>query len=158
TWVAPLAAVRENLGAARTGGARRELTTLVVIVLAIAGLVLAFAGSGSAQQRLGTTTAGAIALVAAIVIISPRAVGRMTRVTGWPLERRARILGRLARENAARNASRTAVTASSLMIGLALVLFVTVYASGLRASSTRIIKHTFLGDFTIESKDGNTPI
>ena len=44
------------------------------------------------------------------------------------------------------------------MIGLALVLFVTVYASGLRASSAQIIDRTFIGDFTIESQDGFSPI
>ena len=158
TRVAPLAALRANVGTPATGRVARELTSLVIVTLAVIGLVLVFAGSGSAQQRLGTTVAGAIALVTAIVIISPRAVGRLAGLIGWPLERRGRILGRLARENAARNASRTAVTASSLMIGLALVLFVTIYASGLRSSSTRIIKHTFLGDFTVENKDGITPI
>jgi putative ABC transport system permease protein len=72
--------------------------------------------------------------------------------------RRGDILPRLAQENAARNPGRTAVSASSLMVGLALVLFVTVYASGLRASSTQIIDRTFLGDFTIENQDGFSPI
>jgi putative ABC transport system permease protein len=38
------------------------------------------------------------------------------------------------------------------------VLFVTVYASGLRASSTQIIDRTFIGDFTIENQDGVSPI
>jgi putative ABC transport system permease protein len=44
------------------------------------------------------------------------------------------------------------------MIGLALVLFVTIYASGLRASTSRIIHQTFLGDLAIESQDGASSI
>ena len=42
--------------------------------------------------------------------------------------------GRLARDNAVRNPSRTAVTAAALMIGIALVTFVAVLGQGLRAS------------------------
>jgi putative ABC transport system permease protein len=99
-----------------------------------------------------------VALLLAIVILSPRAVRRLTGIVAWPLHRGGRFLGLLARENAARNPVRTAVTASSLMIGLALVLFVTLYASGLRASAAHIIGRTFIGDFTIESQDGISPI
>ena len=43
---------------------------------------------------------------------------------------RGACTGRLARENAQRNPSRTAITAAALMIGLALVAFVTVFAAG----------------------------
>jgi putative ABC transport system permease protein len=44
------------------------------------------------------------------------------------------------------------------MIGLALVLFVTIYASGLRDGTRRIIRQTFVGDLTIQSQDGQSPI
>ena len=43
-------------------------------------------------------------------------------------------MGRLARENSTRLPGRTAVTSAALMIGLALVVFVTIFANGLRAS------------------------
>ena len=42
------------------------------------------------------------------------------------------IPGRIARENAERNPSRTAVTAAALMIGIVLVSFVAVFAAGLK--------------------------
>jgi putative ABC transport system permease protein len=99
-----------------------------------------------------------VLLVVAVVTLTPQVIGRMSRIVAWPLERDGRILGRLARENAARNPARTAVSAASLMIGLALVLFVTVYATGLRTSTGRIIDRTVLGDFTIESQDGTSLI
>jgi len=97
-------------------------------------------------------------IVLAIVAIGPMAISRAVQLVGWPLERQGGILGRLARENATRNSTRTAATASSLMIGLALVLFVTVYANGLRASTNRIIDHTLLADYTLQSSDGTSPI
>ena len=97
-------------------------------------------------------------IVLAIVAVSPIVIDQAVRIVGWPLERGGRILGQLARENTTRNSTRTAATASSLMIGLALVLFVTVYANGLRASTNRIISTTLLADFTIQSSDGTSPI
>ena len=114
--------------------------------------------SGTAGARVLQSAVGALLLVVAIVLVSPLAIRPLARVAALPIERGGRIIGRLARENATRNPTRTAVSASSLMIGLALVLFVTVYASALRISTSRIIRQTFLGDFTIESQDGVTPI
>ena len=51
-----------------------------------------------------------------------------------PLERLRGVSGRLARENAARNPRRTASTSAALMIGVALVAFMTIFAAGLKAS------------------------
>jgi putative ABC transport system permease protein len=158
TRATPLEALRASAAPARASPWRARLTSALATILGVAGLVLIFTSSGTTSERLGTSAIGAIGLVLAIVVLSPRAVGRMTKVVGWPLERDGRIIGRLARENAGRNPARTAATASSLMIGLALVLFVTVYASGLRASSSRIIDRTLTGDFTIENQDGQGAI
>jgi putative ABC transport system permease protein len=158
TRVTPLEALRESVAPAAPSSWRSRLTAGLAALLGVAGLVLIFTSSGTTSQRLTTSALGALALVLAIVVSSPRVIGRLTKLVGWPLERRGRILGRLARENAARNPTRTAATASSLMIGLALVLFVTVYANGLRTSTSRIIDRTLIGDFTIESQDGISTI
>ena len=158
TRVAPLEALRESAAPSTPAARRTWPTALAAAVLGIAGLALVFLSSGSTGARLEASAVGAVLLVLAIVLTTPLTVRRLTAVIAWPLERRGRILGRLARENATRNPGRTAVSASSLMIGLALVLFVTVYASGLRASTSAIIKQTFLGDFTVESQDGTSSI
>ena len=158
TNVAPLQALREHQAPRSTSRRAAWLQSALALALFAAGLILALTGSGSASQRLTRSAVGAGAIVLALVVVSPIVVKRMVRVVGLPLERRGRILGRLAWENTARNSTRTAATASSLMIGLALVLFVTVYANGLRASTNRIIDRTLLADFTIQSSDGTSPI
>lgn len=155
---APLQAVRDHQGPRSTTTRAALIRAAVAVALFVAGLVLALTGSGSASQRLTRSAIGAGAIVLAIVAIAPLAVGRAVRLVGWPLERDGRILGRLARENATRNSARTAATASSLMIGLALVLFVTVYANGLRTSTNGIIDRTLLADFTLQSSDGTSPV
>jgi putative ABC transport system permease protein len=68
------------------------------------------------------------------------------------------LLGRLARENAQRNPSRTAVTAAALMIGLALVAFVTVFSAGLKSSVAQVVDENFAGGLVIQNSDGFSPI
>ena len=82
----------------------------------------------------------------------------LAAVSGWPLEKLRRLTGRLARENAQRNPSRTAVTAAALMIGLALVAFVTVFAAGLKSSVAQVVDENFAGGIVIQNTDGFSPI
>ena len=158
TRTPPLQALRESSAAGASSGPGSRLGALAAVVLGIAGVVAIFTSSGTTGARLERSAIGAVALVLAVVFLSPFAIRRLARVLSWPLHRGAQVVGTLARENAGRNPGRTAVSSSSLMIGLALVLFVTVYASGLRTTTSRIIHQTFLGDFTIESQDGSSPI
>ena len=101
---------------------------------------------------------GAVAIVLGVSLFSPRLVPPIAAVAGWPLERLRRLLGRLARENAQRNPGRTAITAAALMIGLALVAFVTVFAAGLKSSIAEAVDDTFQGDLVIQNSDGFSPI
>ncbi|MDQ6607592.1 MAG: FtsX-like permease family protein, partial [Actinomycetota bacterium] len=155
---APLESLREGAALAARGDSSKWLRFGAAVVLALGGLLVIFTGSGTATERLTQSAIGAGPLVLAILVASPLMVRRLAGIVSWPIERRGGIVSRLARENAGRNPVRTAVSASSLMIGLALVLFVTIYASGLRTSTSRIIHQTFLGDLTIESQDGQSSI
>jgi putative ABC transport system permease protein len=152
----PLESLRDSDSLAAVGDDSRLWRAITAGMLAAAGLFLIFASSGTSSERLEQGAVGAILLIVAILAASPLMIRRMATVVSWPIGRG--IVGRLARENASRNPGRTAVSASSLMIGLALVLFVTIYASGLRTSTSRIIKQTFIGDLTIESQDGISSI
>jgi putative ABC transport system permease protein len=91
-------------------------------------------------------------------LFSPRLVPPLATAAGWPLERLRRLTGRLARENAQRNPSRTAVTAAALMIGLALVTFVTVFSAGLKSSVAQVVDENFAGGLVIQNSDGFSPI
>jgi putative ABC transport system permease protein len=159
TAVAPLEALRESAAPARRRSHWSRLArALPAIALGVGGIVLAFVSSGSTSAKLTASAVGAVMLVVAIVGLVPATVRRLSRVVAWPLERGGRLLPRLARENAVRNPGRTAVSASGLMIGLALVLFVSVYANGLKRSTAQIIDRTVLGDFTIQSQSGTSLI
>ena len=129
-----------------------------VLFLTLIGALFAFASVDSRSARLTLSAIGAVLLVLAAMLLTPFLVPQLGRLAGWPLERRGRILGRLARENVTRMPVRTAVTSSSLMIGLALVLFVAVYVGGVRKSTRQAIDQTFTADYAIVNRDGSSSI
>ena len=141
---------------------RRRLVYLALsLLLGAAGLAMVLAGllgDGDAGARAGLMGAGAVAIVFAVSLFSPRLVPPLATVAGWPLERLRHLTGRLARENAQRNPSRTAVTAAALMIGVALVAFVTVFAAGLKSTVAQVVDENFAGGLVIQNSDGFSPI
>ena len=140
---------------------RRLVYVALSVLLGIAGLgaiLLGLFGSGSAGARAGLMGGGAVAVVFAVSLFSPRLVPPLAFVAGWPLEKLRRLIGRLARENAQRNPSRTAVTAAALMIGVTLVAFVTVFAAGLKSSVAQVVDENFAGGLIIQNTDGFSPI
>jgi putative ABC transport system permease protein len=141
---------------------RRRIVYLALsILLGIAGLgavLLGLFGSGSAGARAGLMGGGAVAVVFAVSLFSPRLVPPLASVAGWPLERMRHLTGRLARENAQRNPGRTAVTAAALMIGVTLVAFVAVFAAGLKSTVAQVVDENFAGGLVIQNTDGFSPI
>jgi putative ABC transport system permease protein len=159
TRVPPIAAMHAFLP---TPSRRRRILYLAFsILLGLLGVVLALAGllgGGGAGERAGLIGGGALVSVIAVSLFSPRLVPALATVAGWPLERLRHLTGRLARENAERNPSRTAITAAALMVGLALVAFVTVFAAGLKSSVASVIDDNFAGGLVIQNSDGFSPI
>ncbi|HEX3608857.1 MAG TPA: FtsX-like permease family protein [Solirubrobacterales bacterium] len=159
TRVPPIAALRAASGAPSR---RRRLVGMVASIgLGAAGLgaiLLGLFGSAASGTAAGLIGGGAVAMVFAVSLFSPRLVPPLATIAGWPLERARRLLGRLSRENAQRNPSRTAVTAAALMIGLTVVTFVTVFAAGLKSSVAQVVDENFAGGLVIQNSDGFSPI
>jgi putative ABC transport system permease protein len=140
---------------------RRLIYAALSILLGLAGLgmvLIGLFGNASAGAAAGLMGGGAVVIVIAVSLFSPRLVPPLAAIAGWPLERLRRLLGRLSRENAQRNPSRTAVTAAALMIGLALVTFVTVFSAGLKSSVAQVVDENFAGGLVIQNSDGFSPI
>lgn len=78
---------------------------------------------------------------------------RFARLVGAPLRARG-VAGVLATENARRNPRRTASTASSLMIGVALVAAITVFAASVKSSLAAQIDTAVRGDWIAETQFG----
>ena len=91
------------------------------------------------------------------VRLPARAVRGLASVIGRPAERLGGSAGRLARRNAMRNPGRTAVTASALMIGVALVTLVTVVAQGLRDTTSGSLERRVAATDVVTGADGWSP-
>jgi putative ABC transport system permease protein len=158
TNVPPIAALREGAVLPRSRFARFVPIAAVVGLGGGIGLLLfgVFGSFSATGTRLTVIGLGALLLFIGVAMIAPHFVKPAALLLGWPVERVTRITGRLARENTARNPTRTAVTAAALMIGLTLVGFVTVFADELRTSATAAIKRELAGDFLIYNDQGST--
>ena len=158
TRVPPIAAVREGATLppskhARFGAVASVLTLALGIVLLVYGVF----GSGPTATRLLALGVGVLILFIGVSLNAKRAVRPLALVLGWPGARIGGTAGRLARENALRNPSRTASTASALMIGLALITFVAILGSGLRSSFGDAVDKLFVADYALTASNGFDP-
>ena len=97
---------------------------------------------------------GILALFVGVAMLSSRLVRPLVKVVGIPARRLGGAAGKLAEGNALRNPGRTASTAAALMIGIALVTFVSVLAQGLRVSNRDAIERQIQSDLIVTSQDG----
>ena len=95
-----------------------------------------------------------LALFVGVAMLSSRLVRPLTRLVGIPARRIGGAAGKLADRNAQRNPGRTAATAAALMIGIALVTFISVLANGLRVSNSDAISRQIASNLIVTSQDG----
>ena len=100
---------------------------------------------------------GTLILFVGVSLNAKRAVRPLASVLGWPGAHFGGTAGTLARENAMRNPSRTAATASALMIGLALITFVAILGAGLRSSFGDAVNKLFVADYAVTAENGFDP-
>ncbi len=113
---------------------------------AVAGVVLTGAGVAAFAAGRVVVGPGALPLLglgAITVILGVFTLGAvLVRPVMWLLGTPVRLLGvtgRFARQNVSRNPKRTAATSSALMIGVALVGFITILAASTKASITDLV-------------------
>jgi putative ABC transport system permease protein len=159
TRVPPIAAVREGATLPVTRLSRfGPVFSLATLALGILLLVYGIFGSGmSTASRLLALGFGTLILFVGVAVNAKRAVRPLASVLGWPGARIGGLAGTLARENAMRNPSRTASTASALMIGLALITFVAILGAGLRSSFSDAVDKLFVADYALTAENGFDP-
>ena len=159
TRVPPIAALQAlELPRSRRRGL---VNAALAVLLGAAGMgmvVVGLFGGADGGSAAGLIGAGAVAVLLGVSLFSPRLVRPLASLAGRPLELARRLIGRLARENTQRNPARTAVTAAALMIGLAVVAFVTVFAAGIKSSIADAVDESFQGDLVLQNSDGFSPI
>ena len=148
TRVPPVAALQPETAFAPTGFRKRRIVLGALVTVVGIGLLLAglFRPEGN---RLVNVASGAVVVFFGVAILSPLIARPLARLIGWPFARAFRLPGALARQNAMRNPRRTASTAAALMIGLALVAFVSIFAASIKASTTKTLEDTVSADYIL---------
>jgi putative ABC transport system permease protein len=159
TRIAPIAAVREGAVLPESRFARLALPASAILFTAAVALFAygVFATGIDVVVRIVSLVAGVFLLFVAVATVASRAVRPLAFVVGAPGARFGGTAGRLARQNAVRNPSRTASTAAAVMIGLALITFVAVIGQGLRASFTDAVDELFIADYAVVAEEGKLP-
>jgi putative ABC transport system permease protein len=154
---APIEALRTSYGALdRRRPVLWSLLRLTVSAgLGAGGLILTLSASGDRDHRLLLCGIGGGLVLAGALVVGPLAVAALVWLAG---RRRSDPIFELAREGALVNRGRTALSGSSLMIGIALALVISVYVSGLRSATRSAIRQTVVGDVVVESQDAARPI
>ena len=146
--VRPIAALRAS-AVDRSGASLRRV--VAGAVLTGAGVAAFAAGvSTSGQDGLPLIGYGAMAVVLGVYTLGPILVRPAVGVLGLPT-RLLGVTGKYARDNAYRNPKRTAATSSALMIGVALVGFITILAASTKDSIAAEVDESFRADYVVES-------
>jgi putative ABC transport system permease protein len=150
TRVPPVAALQPETAFAPGGFRRRRI--LLGLLITAAGVAALLAGLFRSEgNRLVNVASGAVVVFFGVAILSPLIARPLAGVIGWPFARAFRLPGALARQNAMRSPRRTASTAAALMIGLALVAFVSIFAASIKASVNRALDQSVAADYILEN-------
>lgn len=150
--VPAIAALRGGADAGAPGSRTRIISGTGGIAAGIVAGGLGLAGVGSTAATVALVAVGAIAVFVGVTLLSPMAVGFITRVLGWPLRRTSGVAGRLAQQNAARNPRRTSTTAAALMIGLTLVSTALVVGESIKSNIASTMEESVLADYIVSDQ------
>jgi putative ABC transport system permease protein len=144
--IPPIAALRDIAKSAKDLS-RRLTAGLIILGLGVVLLgVGLFLDLDNAIQMVGF---GALLTFVGVSVLAPLFARWFARHAGKPLPRFAGTVGRLAQENAMRKPRRTAATASSLMIGVALVSVIAVFSASAKAGVSAVFEEDFSTDYQV---------
>ncbi len=153
--ISPLEALRDSEEKQRSM-TRRIVAGAIVLIPGLILLGLGLAGtSGSTAGVLSLLGFGSILTFIGVAMLSALFAGKAAAMLGAPVEGFKGTSGRIARDNASRSPQRTAATATSLMIGLALITGVSVLASSIKATFNDLLGDALAADiFIFEEAQG----
>ena len=152
TRVPPVAALRGDVFTLD----RREsrFRTLVGALATLAGIATVLLGVLSDPVDVSFMRGGTVAIAVGVLVLAPVLARACSALFGLPIRRALGVVGDLARGNAVRSPRRTAATLLPMVIGLALIGFLTTLAAGTKASSVGGFDRTIRADFRLEAIGG----
>jgi putative ABC transport system permease protein len=158
TKIPPIAALREGSTLPRSRWSRfSPYIGGLLGLIGIGSIAAGFSSNGAVGQRIGAIAFGALAILIGVGMLTRFVIRPLARALGWPIQKLAGNSGKLGRENAMRNTSRTATTAAALTVGVGLVVFISVFVAGLKGSFIDALDNTLRSDLIVVN-EGFTPL
>jgi putative ABC transport system permease protein len=145
--IPPVAAMRDVAFETSADTKRRSIIGGGITVVGMA--ILLYGLFGADRNEITFVGFGALLVFIGVFVLAPLIAKPVARVLGLPLPRIKGMTGTLARENAVRSPKRTARTAAALMIGVALVGFITIFASSAKESIAAAITDQVKVDYIV---------
>ncbi|MFR9751141.1 ABC transporter permease [Nocardia sp. 004] len=144
--IPPVQAMREEFA---TAGESLRVRTILGAVLAVVGIGCVVLGAqGTGGTAAATVGIGALGLIFAVLLTAP-ALSRPLVAALGVLVRPFGPIGRMARNNAARNPRRTAATAFALTLGLMLVSAIGMFGTSAKASVDVLVDKGVRADYVL---------
>lgn len=153
TRVAPIAALRNQIDSGddvRRAGKLR-IASAALLVVAGAGALVVGQRAEQLEMSMFASAAGAMLLLAAVVLLGPLLVGPVNKLLGIVPGLLFGVPAKLAVGNAERNPRRTAATTAALIVGVSIVVSVTVVGGSVRETATQRLDEQYPADFTVNS-------
>ena len=115
-------------------GEVRAIAGVLVIAAGVVVGVYGFSADLTINNAVTITFVGGFVIFLGIVVFGPLIARPLSSVIGRPLKPGLGVTGTLARGNAMRNPRRTSATAAALIVGLALVTLVAIFADSVKTS------------------------
>jgi putative ABC transport system permease protein len=147
--VAPIAALRDVAIDRSHLSLARAVSGIAIMAGGVLAAAAGIAAKGEGALRL--LALGAVVTVLGVFVLGPVLARPVIRVLGRPARAMSGSVGRLAQENARRNPKRTSATAAALMVGVALVGFITIIASSTTAAVVDQVDNSFRADYVVDS-------
>ena len=139
----------------RSNSSRTRIVLGLLVTLFGAGL-LALGLFGNGSNGLAQVGLGIGVVFLGVAVLGPTIAAPLSRLIGAPIRKVKGITGALAEENAVRNPKRTSATAAALMIGVALVGLITIFAASARTSINGAIDRSMKADYVVNSSGFGT--
>ena len=150
--IAPIRAVLGSEGIRTRPGPLRAVAGILLILPGLGGAFLLGAADETTNLVVAAGIGGTIAIFFGIALIAPFVIEPLTKVLSWPIRKLAPVEGRIASDSARSNPTRTAATATALMIGLALVVGINSLGSSFLNSIEREFDQSFARDLTVQPR------
>jgi putative ABC transport system permease protein len=147
--VSPVVALTGTVAATGRPARRTTIAGIILLVSGVALGVVGFQGLGSTTLTISALAAAALLVFVAVTMLSPWATGPVVGVLTRPVSWIAGPSGNLAGKNAVRNPGRTATTAGSLMIGLALITTALIVGESFKSQVSTTLDTATSADYLI---------